>query len=528
MASKKYYFDALPYPVVTDMVWGIATGVNSQGQYKNEFKPLFDAYTNVGVIDKVGTSNVQVGVVDNRTAINDSASQSLALLLKNGLHKNETLKKAGHINLYFFPLKDGLAYVLGLMGQAILIDQTVSLGGEHWGTDKAKLINHISDILFANESKIAVFKPQDESLTNEDPQGLAALIESIVSEIQSVEAITEFTGNIENLIDKTGKGSHVFLKNVESFRSAKNGKQLVSYLLVALVAFGAWYWYSENEKQKEAQKLAQIEAAQKRAQELEAQQLAREARRRQSNSTEPNDLDRMYLLKQERLNKETEWLSMMNRSSGSAPFYSALKKIRETVIETAGWKTKEVSVAAKPNFKLGTLELTYFQKLVREDTSTTINDLANVYKDVNGSLEGNSAFNQKTHSIDLSQIQKQPKINSALFDVITLMQKFEHDGKIKAWSLGHLRLPPPEPIDAELVDLLEQYSTNDNRAKSVSENSWITEIKSQKLIVSGEMTDVIESVARELTKKANTILERVTYNTETNNTMVEVTIYEIQ
>ncbi len=526
MATKKYHIDGIGSPVVTDMVWSVATGINSQAQYSKQFEALFKPYTARGVVDKTSAGNIQVGVVDNKTADNENNCQSLALLVKNSIETNEELKRGGSFNIYIFALKEDIAYIVGILGKAIKIDQTLSLDRDKTQDELMKVLSKVSDIEFSNDVDVVVFH-QDTSHGIESLTEIGSIADTIKSSTSNECSIVKFSDTCTQLISNIANSSSdaQFIRNVSRLKSKRGANKYVMTVVVAVIAFvSAGYWYTEKEKARKAEQLRLMQIAEQQAEELEARMaISRESDDKDQTST---DLERLALLKQLRFNQETRWLAAYKKTSGYSYFENAQSLIRQTASKAQGWATKDIIVSFSPTLEHNTLTRSYYQALERHDNSRTINDLVNVYPNVKGSLDGNKAFNRTVREFDLQSYSVPTPRQGSMFDLITNLQDLEYEGHIQAWTITQQPLSPPEAIDTELLELMQKYDSDSLGNAKSSEYSWLNDITTHKLIVSGSMTDLISVTGSKLTQITNAVLNKVSYNAETHNTILEVTIYE--
>ncbi len=514
------------------MQWSVATDVRNQSQYTAAFKPIFE-FSKKGVIEKNGNSNVQVGALsDPRQTLNETNCKSLAIETKTAIkNKRPDLRISGNVNVYIFHLKENIYYVLGTVGLAIKIDSTVEIkkDGEELFSDQIETILYkLNDVNFAQAIPITVHACNTD--VNEE---IVAGFNFIISHFDNLKSDSAYDITVQNeeihlssLISDDSKATPIFLKNIEKYGSKNRSILLVAagFTIGSILLWG----YNWHQSSLEAEALANAKRAE--AARIRADQLSAALDKKANNSPQPDQIDQYRLLKQERLNNEVEWIRAFDLASGQNVFTQAGEKIRNTLVEVNGWKTKHIQVVMQLDPKDYVLTANYSQSLVRENDLFTVNDLVGFYPNAASRLDGNSAVNTTKVSIELDPKKWKAKQNkSSILDVISKLQFAQHSKVIDSWSIRQEKIIPPTLLSERYLELKERYepeSSETDTPVTVNENSWISNFKAHRLIVSGKNTSVISQVSELLVHETNLMLESVKYDPETSNTVIEAIIHE--
>lgn len=531
MASKKFHLESIAQPVMTDMHWAIGTGINNQAQYKREFAPLFTNYSTRGVIDKVGNTAFQVGVVDNAPKQKQSNSVSLAHVLKQTLKGYPKLKKVGYTNLYLFWLKDKTYYVLGLFNDGIKVDFTITLDSEQYEDDVNILMQKVADLEFAIQAKVAMHICCADHINEIAAQGESPDILSLVDRLSgaSTEAwvVQSSDQTLKTITDNATKQNLIFLKNVESKGNSAAKVKLIA--LAVVVALGGYWYYSaaqQAEWEAEQKRIAKTAAAQERVAKLEEAERRRLARQVQVDTP---DLKNQYeLLKSKRLENEAAWIENLATKVGMDRFEKAQAIIQSAQTEAQAWKSSEVRVTFDEDISTNATTQTFLQTFTRKGVDATILDLAQDYPDINVSLDGDSAFIKRvevdmiprdnTHSFELS----------GLIVTIADLQSLETAGIVESWSLRNDNVVAPTPLSKDFIALNQQYGEQEEGKPPLSEGAWLNELKSRKVIVRGGQSNFITLFPKHIKDIDNMTLVRVIYDIASQTTVIEARIHEIK
>lgn len=531
MASKKFHLESIAQPVMTDMHWAIGTGINNQTQYKREFSPLFANYSTRGVIDKVGNTAFQVGVIDSAPKQKQSNSVSLAHVLKQTLKGYPKLKKLGYTNLYLFWLKDKTYYVLGLFNDGIKIDFTITLDSEQYEDDVLVLIQKISDIEFAIQTKVAMHICCSDHINDITAQGKSPDILSLVDRLSfsSSEAweVQNSDQTLTTITQNVTKKNLVFLKNVESKGNSATNVKLLA--LAFVVAIGGYWYYSaaqQAEWEAEQKRMAKNAAAQERAAKLEEAEQRRLARQAQF---EPPDLKNKYeQLKASRQENEAAWVKNLATKTGMGRFEKAQALIQNAKTEAQSWVSSEIRVTFDEDMSTNETTQTFLQKFVRNDHNATILDLAQDYPDISVSLDGDSALIKR---VEVQAIPKGIAHSSKLAGLIVTiadLQSLKAAGIVESWSLRDDNVVAPIPLSKDFIELEQKFGEREAGTTPLSEGAWLNGIKSRKIIVRGGQSNFITLLPKYVKDINNMTLVRVIYDIASQTTVIEARIHEIK
>ena len=531
MASKKFHLESIAQPVMTDMHWAIGTGINNQTQYKREFAPLFANYSTRGVIDNVGNTAFQVGVVSSAHKQKQSNSVSLAHVLKQTLKGYPKLKKLGYTNLYLFWLKDKTYYVLGLFNDGIKIDFTITLDSEQYENDVVVLIQKISDIEFALQTKVAMHICCSDHINDITAQGESPDILSLVDRLSfsSNEAweVQNSDQTLKTITQNVTKKNLIFLKNVESKgNSATNVKLLALGFVVAIG--GYWYYNAVQQAEWEAEqhRMAKNAAAQERAAKLEEAERKRLARQKKFDT--PDLKSKYEQLKASRQENEAAWVKNLATKTGMSRFEKAQALIQNAKTEAQSWVSPEIKVTFDEDISTNATTQTFVQKFIRNERDATILDLAQDYPDINVSLDGDSAFIKR---VEVQEIPKRITHSfelSGLIVTIAELQSLEAAGIVESWSLRNDNVIAPTPLSKDFIELNQKFGGREEGTPPLSEGAWLNELKSRRLIVRGGQSNFITLLPKHIKDINNMTLIRVIYDIASQTTVIEARIHEIK
>lgn len=531
MASKKFHLESITQPVMTDMHWAIGAGINNQVQYKREFAPLFTNYSTRGVIDKVGNTAYQVGVIDSAPKQKQSNSVSLAHVLKQTLKGYPKLKKVGYTNLYLFWLKDKTYYVLGLFNDGIKVDFTITLDSEKYDDDVDVLIQKISDIEFAIQAKVAMHICCSDHISDITAQGESPDILSLVDRLSgsSNEAwvVQSSDQSLKTIAQNASKQNLIFLKNVESKGNSAAKVKLIA--LAITVAVGGYWYYSaaqEAEWVAEQKRIAKTAAAQARVDKLEEAERRRLARQVQVNTP---DLKNQYeLLKATRLANEAAWIKNLATKVGMDRFEQAQALIQNAKTVAQSWESAEIRVTFDEDISTNATTQTLMQTFTRNSSDATILDLAQDYPDINVSLDGDSAFIKRVEKQATRENNTHSFNPTGLIGTIADLQLLETAGIVESWSLRNDNAIAPTPLSKDFIALNQQYGKQEAGSAPLSEGSWLNDIKSRRVIVRGGQSNFITLFPMHIKDINNMTLIRVVYDIAAQTTVIEARIHEIK
>nr|WP_192957893.1 hypothetical protein [Aliivibrio wodanis]VVV07011.1 hypothetical protein AW0309160_04505 [Aliivibrio wodanis] len=523
MSSSKYFIEKFSHPVITDMEWSFGLGINNQRSYHENFGAFFKSNNTRGVLNKITPTSIEIGVLNNDVAKGESNCVSLAQVEKVAIFaRSEHLFTPDNLNVYVFQLDTNIFHVLAISGQTIKIDRTLNYGKDSFEVDLSALSGKLDDILFGNPQPILI----RICISDDEPRNTASsFIKKIAGAIDTdtVELNIKFESfHLVSLLSDVSKSQIIFLKNIEKLSGLNSTNFKYIFLILLIVCSAGGYWYSE----KEAEKQEQLRIA-----ELQRQIDEQNAAEYSNQPIVKKDLRIEFELQRtERINDEIRWYEVFKRVSGDKLFKEASKRIRNTIVEVNGWKTRDIKINNTLTLVSENVDIEYLQTLDRADSQYGARALLDFYPDAKINLDGMTALNQETELINKSEmigwnsIKKQSNNSSLIINLINDLQRLEHEKKIQSWSLRKTKMVTPVKLSKNFID--DYYKYQVNPTKDLKDSDWLIEPSFHKLIVNGSDTKIIKSISDIVNKYSSSFLNKITYSIDTQTTVLEVIIHE--
>ncbi|MGN2715564.1 hypothetical protein ACTFQF_00030 [Aliivibrio fischeri] len=523
MSSCKYLIDNFPYPVITDMEWSFSLGVTNQRSYHDNFGSFFKANTSRGILNKISPSAIEVGVVNNEVAKNESNCVSLSQVEKIAIFgRADHLITNDALNVYVFQLDKSVFHVIAISGKTIKIDRTLNFKKESFEVDLSAFNGKLDDMLFGNVQPLVI----RICISNDEVKDIAnAFVNKTKEKLETSTKIEIKHENFDlvSLLSDVNKNQIIFLKNIDKFNGLININFKFILMVIAALGYGAYYWHSLIEEEK--QEKLRLEILQKEV----------EAKYANDKHNEPviekKDLKLDFEINRtERINQEIKWYEVIKRVSGNKLFKITSNKIKDTIVEVNGWKTQSIIINNTLNLSKQEMNIEYLQDLLRLDTRYGAKAILDYYPDIVIKLDGVSAFNEskdviyKNDMIGWDTTKKHNTNTPLIINVINDLQRLEHEKKIQSWSLGKTVMVTPEKLTKKFIDDYFLYESNADA--NITDSDWVLPIKFHKLIVNGVSSNVLKTISDTLNQYSSPFLSKVTYTVDTQKIVLEVIIHE--